>query len=101
MLRACYNRLFQTPPNENLLITNSAEAAVLVAPDVRATLGGALAAVCPERQNLFEAGVQQAAGSPREPQYVLLPQASRDQQDNDNFFNTGIIFPISLARGCT
>ena len=32
VLRASYNRLFQTPPNENLLISNSEEASVLVAP---------------------------------------------------------------------
>jgi hypothetical protein len=98
IVRASYNRMFQTPPNENLLISNSERAGVLVAPDVRETLGGALVRVRPERQNLYEIGIQQAAGSRVSVNASFYHKDTRDQQDNDNFFNTGIIFPISLAR---
>ena len=98
ILRASYNRMFQTPPNENLLISNSERAGALVAPDVRATLGGSLVRVRPERQNLYEIGLQQAAGSKVSINGSFYHKDTRDQQDNDNFFNTGIIFPISLAR---
>jgi hypothetical protein len=98
ILRASYNRMFQTPPNENLLVSNSERAGVLVAPDVRATLGGSLVRVRPERQNLYEIGLQQAAGSKVSINASFYHKDARDQQDNDNFFNTGVIFPISLAR---
>ncbi len=98
VLRASYNRTFQTPPNENLLISNSERAAGLVAPDVRATLGGGLAQVRPERQNLVEAGLQQALWGRASANVSYYHKGARDQHDNDNFFNTGIIFPMALAR---
>src|SRR5581483_4931004 len=60
-LRVSYNRLYQTPVNENLLLSNSEEATVLVSPVVRSAVGG-FALIRPERQNLYEAGVQQALG---------------------------------------
>jgi hypothetical protein len=90
VLRASYNRTYQTPPNENLLISNSPEAGVLVPPDVRQTLAGALVRIRPERQNVFETGLQQARAST--PASIrLLPQNARPA-DNDNFFNTGTSF---------
>ncbi|MBI4877208.1 MAG: TonB-dependent receptor [Acidobacteria bacterium] len=98
VLRASYNRTYQTPPNENILLSNSDQAGVLVAPDVRETLGGALVRIRPERQNVYEAGLQQAIGGKLSVNAAFYHKDSRDQQDNDNFFNTGIIFPISLAR---
>jgi hypothetical protein len=98
VLRASYNRLFQTPPNENLLISNSEQAGVLVEPGARQTLGGALVLIRPERQDAFEAGVQQALANRASLNVAYHHKRARDQQDNDNFFNTGIIFPISLSR---
>jgi hypothetical protein len=98
VLRASYNRLFQTPPNENLLISNSEEASVLVSPDARQTLGGALVRIRPERQDAFEVGLQQALANRASLNVAYHHKRARDQQDNDNFFNTGIIFPISLSR---
>jgi hypothetical protein len=98
VLRASYNRLYQTPPNENLLLSNS-DAALAVAPAaVREVFGDRVTRIQPERQNFYEAGLQQSLGP------LLLLSASvyhknaHDQQDNNNFFNTGIIFPISLNR---
>ena len=98
VLRASYNRLFQTPPNENLLISNSEEASVLVASNARQALGGALVRIRPERQDAFEVGMQQALANRASLNIAYHHKRSRDQQDNDNFFNTGIIFPISLSR---
>jgi outer membrane cobalamin receptor len=96
VLRASYNRNYQTPPNENLLLSNSEESTSIVAPNIRQTLGGALALIRPERQNFYELGIQQAAG-----RFSLdvsyYHKDSRDQNDNNNFFDTGIIFPITLA----
>ncbi len=97
VLRASYNRTYQTPPNENLLLSSSEEAGVLVTPNVRAMLGGALRLIPPERQNFYELGLQQAIGSRVSVNASFYHKDARDQQDNNNFFNTGIIFPTSLA----
>ncbi len=97
VLRASYNRTYQTPPNENLLLSSSPESAVLVTPNVRATLGGALRLIQPERQNFYEVGLQQAVGSRVSVNASFYHKDARDQQDNNNFFNTGIIFPTSLS----
>lgn len=101
VLRLSYNRTYQTPPNENLLLSSSVEAARLVAPAVREALGSAVVIIRPERQNVFEAGVQQALGSRVSINAAAYHKNSRDVQDNDNFLNTGIIFPTSLQQSRT
>lgn len=98
VLRASYNRTYQTPPNENLLLSSSVEASGLVSPAVRAALGGGFVLIRPERQNFFEVGVQQALAGRFSVNGSFYHKNARDQQDNDNFFNTGIIFPMTLAR---
>ena len=98
VLRASYNRTFQTPPNENLLISNSTEAGELAPPSVREALGGVVVPIRPERQDIFELGVQQALGGKFSLNAAYHHKRATDQQDNDNFFNTGIIFPITLSR---
>ncbi|MGQ9633822.1 MAG: TonB-dependent receptor domain-containing protein [Bryobacteraceae bacterium] len=84
--------------NENLLLSNSQWASVLVPPEVRQTLGGALIRIRPERQNVYEVGAQQPFGSRFSLNAVYFRKDIRDLHDNDNFFNTGIIFPTSLAK---
>jgi hypothetical protein len=101
VLRASYNRTFQTPPNENLLLSSSQEAAVLVSPLVREALGAGVVIIRPERQNVYEVGLQQAIGHRVSLNGSFYHKDSRDLQDNDNFFNTGIIFPTSLSRSRT
>jgi len=98
VLRASYNRNYQTPPNENLLLSNSQEAADLAPPSVRSALGGGLIRIRPQRQNVYEAGLQQKIGGWSSLNAVFYHKDSTDLQDNDNFFNTGIIFPTSLAQ---
>ncbi|HUS08513.1 MAG TPA: TonB-dependent receptor [Bryobacteraceae bacterium] len=101
VFRASYNRTYQTPPNENLLLSSSDESSVLVPASVRQTLGGAHLLIHPERQNVYEVGLQQAAGSLVSLNLAYYHKDSRDLQDNDNFFNTGIIFPTSLKQSRT
>ena len=96
VLRAAYNRLYQTPPNENLLIANSEEAARLFAPLLLEA--GAFRRIRPERQNFYEVGLQQALAGRASLSLTYYHKASRDQQDNNSFFNTPIIFPTSLAQ---
>lgn len=95
VLRASYNRNYQTPPNENLLLSNSAAAARLAPASVRDALGG-VRSIRPERQDVVEAGLQTALGRAVTLDVAAYAKRSRDQQDNNNFFDTGIIFPTSL-----
>jgi outer membrane cobalamin receptor len=98
VLRASYNRNYQTPPNENLLLSSS-EAASRLAPDsVRAALGGTYQPIRPERQDVYEMGMQVALGWLGTLDTSVYRKNSRDQQDNNNFFDTGIIFPTTLRR---
>lgn len=80
VLRASYNRTFQTPPNENLLLSASKQAAP----------------IRPERQNVFELGLQQVLGRHLALNGAFYHKNAVDQQDNNNFLNTGVIFPITL-----
>lgn len=93
VLRASYNRTYQTPPNENLLLSGSEEAA--------RWLDRVFAAIRPERQNVYEVGLQQAVGRWVSINGAFYHKNSRDLQDNDNFLNTGIIFPTTLAQSRT
>ena len=97
VMRASYNRNFQTPPNENLLLASSPESALLAPPDVRRTLNGGVIAIEPQRQNVYEAGIQQDLAGRASLDLAFYHKHSTDPQDNDNFLNTGIIFPTSLA----
>jgi hypothetical protein len=98
VLRASYNRIYQTPVNENLLLSNSEASSVLVPPSIRATLGGALIRITPERQNVYEVGIQQPIAGKASVNAMVYRKDIRDLHDNDNFLNTGIIFPTALAR---
>lgn len=97
VLRASYNRNFQTPPSENLLLANSVESAHLAPPTVRRTLNGGLIPIQPEYQDVYEAGLQQDLGGRASLDLVYYHKNSENAQDNDNFLNTGIIFPTALA----
>lgn len=98
VVRASYNRNYQTPPNENLLLSNSEAASRLAPASVREALGSAYRAIQPERQDVYEAGVQFSVGRIVTIDNAVYRKRSRDQQDNNNFFDTGIIFPTTLSR---
>jgi hypothetical protein len=98
VLRASYNRNYQTPPNENLLLSSSAAAGRLAPQSVRDALGGTHVPLRPERQNVIEAGFQQALFSRASLDLSAYYKHSLDQQDNNNFFDTGIIFPTTLKE---
>jgi hypothetical protein len=96
VLRASYNRLYHTPPNENLLLTTSPQAAALSQPIVSETLGRSFVPIRPERTDFFELGLQQGIGSRISVSGAYYHKRASDLQDNDNFLDTGIIFPITL-----
>lgn len=98
VFRASYNRNYQTPPNENLLLSSSQQAGLLAPDAVREAFGGGAVIMRPERQDFFETGVQQTITKNIGFSGSFYHKRSRDLQDNDNFLNTGIIFPITLAQ---
>ncbi|HWR17614.1 MAG TPA: TonB-dependent receptor [Terriglobales bacterium] len=94
VVRASYNRLFQTPPVENLLISSSQAGAVFSGDPNKI-----VTPVPPERQNFYEVGLQQQLGH-----YVRLDLAHyvkniRNISDKDQFLDTGIIFPVAVYSG--
>ncbi len=97
VVRFSYNRNYQTPPNENLLLSSSPEAAALAPESVKLALGGTYQAVQPERQQVVEAGYERGLGAGVSLDVAVYRKTSKNQQDNNNFFDTGIIFPTTLA----
>lgn len=99
ILRFSYNRIAQTPSTENLLISESDDAATLVNPGTVALLGTRLIKIPVERANWFEFGAQQTLGKFGRVDAVYYRKKITDFHDNDQFLNTTIIFPIALASG--
>jgi hypothetical protein len=101
VLRGAYNRVLYTPEYENILLSSSAQAAALAPPDVIASglLGNGSLAVTVERQNYYMAGVQQAVGSTLRVDADVWWRRGTGAGDQDQFFNTGVVFPISFAEG--
>jgi outer membrane receptor protein involved in Fe transport len=98
VLRASYNRNYQTPPNENLLLSSSEAASLLAPARVRESLGSTYVPMRSQRENVYEIGLQQPLWRRASINASYYHKDSRDQQDNNNFFNTGVIFPVTLAR---
>lgn len=97
-LRASYNRLFQYPPAENLLLASSVEAAALSPLSVLQGQSG-VRPILPDKQHVYEVGLQQQLS----PFFRLNLGVYRKQitnfGDKDQFFDTGVIFPISISAG--
>jgi hypothetical protein len=101
VLRGSYNRVFFTPEYENILFSSSELAASLVPPAVRDArpLGGGLLPVRSERQNAFTVGAQQALGDHLRLDLDFWWRRSRNAGDQDQFQNTGVVFPIAFDGG--
>lgn len=99
VLRASYNRINQTPSSENLLTSESPRAASLLNPNTVAIFGAGIRRNRIERANWFEVGVGQRLGRVGRIDAAYYRKRIRDFQDNDQFLNTTIVFPISISRG--
>jgi hypothetical protein len=97
-LRASYNRFFQFPPAENLLLASSVEAAALSPLAVLQGLSG-VQPVLPDKEHVFEAGFQQQLSRFVRINIVAYQKRITNFGDKDQFFDTGVIFPISISRG--
>ena len=95
VLRASYNKLFQTPPNENLLLSSS-PAGEVFSPLASVS---SVRAVPPEKQNFYEFGLQQQLGKYLRLDVSHYVKNVRNFSDKDQFLDTGVIFPIAIARG--
>ncbi len=91
VLRASYDRVFQTPAFENLLLASSEAASVLGETVVRLP-------VPPSRGNFYEAGMSKLLfGSVRVDGSWFLRHMT-DVADDDLLLNTGVSFPIAFRR---
>jgi hypothetical protein len=90
LVHASYDRAFQTPPIENLLLASSPAADVLNDTVVRL-------AVPPSRANFYELGMSRAFFGKARVEVSVFRRDFRNYGDDDVLLNTGISFPISFA----
>jgi outer membrane cobalamin receptor len=89
VLRASYDRAFQTPATENLLLASSSQVDSL-SPDLLRI------PVAPSRGNYVEAGVSAAIAKTARLDATAYRRTFRNYADDDVFLNTGISFPIAF-----
>ncbi|HKQ51100.1 MAG TPA: TonB-dependent receptor [Pyrinomonadaceae bacterium] len=97
-LRASYNRLFQPPPAENLLLASSAEATALSPISVIAGVT-TLRPILPDKEHAFEVGMQQLLTRFFRLNLSVYQKRIENFADKDQFIETGVIFPIAISRG--
>ena len=89
VLRASYDRIFGTPPFENLLVS--------AAPDLRFGEGIYLP-LRPARGNYYEAGFSKSLGRRARLDATCFVRKVRNFEDDDLLLNTGVSFPISFDK---
>ena len=94
VLRASYNRIFMPPFSENLLLSSSEEARAL-SPNPAESGSDVL----PERQHAYEVGIQQALGTRAKLDIAYYRKDVRNLADVDQFLDTTVTFPLSVAKG--
>jgi len=95
-LRASFDRLFQPPQIENLLLSNSEQARAL-SPFVDDGSGGE--SVHAERVSAYEIGGTQNIGNAARLDMAYWRRDFRNFGDPNTFFNTTVIFPNSVYKG--
>jgi TonB-dependent receptor-like protein len=90
VLRASYDRAFQTPASENLLLASSAGAQHLTA----TTTGLPVPA---SRGDFYQAGFSKSLGGKLRLDGNWFSRRIRNFADDDVFLNTGISFPIAFS----
>ena len=90
VLRASYDRVFETPAIENLLLASSAAAQHL-------TDGGTGLPVHPSRGDFYEAGLSKSLFGRARLEGSYFERRIGNFSDDDLLLNTGISFPIAFA----
>jgi outer membrane cobalamin receptor len=91
LVRAAYDRVFQTPAIENLLLASSAAAGGLGDEVVNLP-------VPPSRGNFYEAGLSKAFAARMRVDAAVFRRQMTDVADDDVLLNTGVSFPIAFER---
>ncbi len=94
VLRASYSRTFETPYNENLILSSATGVGGLAAN----AFGAASVPLKPGNRNQFDAGLEQSFG-----RYVIASadyfwKFTDNAYDFGNLFNTPIAFPVALRK---
>ncbi|MFI5180627.1 MAG: carboxypeptidase regulatory-like domain-containing protein [Thermoanaerobaculia bacterium] len=99
VVRASYNRMFITPEYENILLSSSAQAASITPPEIQASqqLGGGQLYNLSERHDVYNVGIQQGIGRKLRMDVSYWYRSVTNAADQDQFFNTGIVFPLNFA----
>lgn len=90
-LRGSYDRAFQTPAVENILLASSDQALEAGEEAFRLPLR-------PSRGNFFEGGFSKTLGDRARLDAAVFRRKSRNFADDEVFFNTGVSFPIAFDR---
>jgi hypothetical protein len=95
VLRFSYSRFFETPYNENLILSSSTGIGGLGAPNLGAFGSQVLS---PGRRNQYQAGLQQGIGK-----FLIVDgnyfwKYTNNAYDFDTLFNTPITFPIEWRK---
>jgi hypothetical protein len=101
VIRAAYDRMFITPEWENILLSSSAAAAAIVPPAVQQSsqLGFGHLFNLSERHDAYNAGIQQGFGRYLRLDASWWKRKVRNAADQDQFFSTGIVFPLTFKGG--
>lgn len=91
LVHASYDRAFQTPAIENLLLASSPDAAVLNDTVLRLP-------VRPSRANFYEIGFSRAFFGKLRLDATVFRRDFRDYGDDDVLLNTGVSFPINFSN---
>ena len=91
VLRASYDRAFQTPAVENLLLASSPAVETLSDNVVRLP-------VRPSRGNFYEAGISKALSGTIRVDATYFRRAMSNFADDDLMLNTGVGFPIAFRH---
>jgi outer membrane cobalamin receptor len=91
LIHGSYDRIFQTPAVENLLLASSPQVDSLNTIVVRLP-------VRPARGNYYEVGMTKAIGGKLRVDANVFRRDFRNYSDDDVLLDTGISFPISFAR---
>jgi hypothetical protein len=97
-MRASYNRFFQPPPVENLLLASSPQAAAL---SPLAVIQGTTTVqpILADTENVFEIGVQQLLTRLFRINLTVYQKRIKNFSDKDQFIETGVIFPVAIDSG--
>ena len=98
VFRASYNRMFITPEYENILLSSSTQAASITPPELQDNqqLGGGELVNRSERHDAWNFGIQQGIGPKLRLDASLWYRRVKNAADQDQFFNTGIVFPLNF-----